>query len=104
MDGKILKALRNIYGISAVQMSKDLGISRSYLSEIENGNRSINTDLLEKYGNIFGIKPSYLMILDESYKDEKHSKAELFIRDLMLKVIKDALAETSVDPIQNAKK
>jgi len=104
MDGKILKALRNIYGISAVQMCKKLGISRSYLSEIENGNRSINTDLLEKYGDVFGIKPAYLMVLDDSYKEEKHSKAELFIRDLMLKVIKDALAQISVDPIQNAKK
>ncbi len=90
MDGRILKALRNIYGISAVEMSKKLGISRSYLSEIENGNRDINTGLLSKYGSVFGIKSSYLMMLDEHYKDEKNGKAELFIRDLMIKVILEA--------------
>lgn len=93
MSGYILRALRNIYGINAVDMSKRLGISRSYLSEIENGNRSINIDLLTKYGEVFGIKPYYLMVLDESYKDGDRSKAELFIRDLMIKVIKDAAAK-----------
>lgn len=89
MDGNILKALRNIYGISTVEMSKRLGISRSYLSEIENGNRDITTNLLSKYGQVFGVKPSYLMILDESFKDGKRSKAELFVRDLMVKAIMD---------------
>lgn len=89
MDGNILKALRNIYGISTVEMSKRLGISRSYLSEIENGNRDITTNLLSKYGQVFGVKPSYLMILDESFKDGKRSRAELFVRDLMVKAIMD---------------
>ena len=96
MSGYLLRALRNIYGINAVDMSKRLGISRSYLSEIENGNRSINIDLLTKYGEVIGIKPYCLMVLDESYKDGDRSKAELFIRDLMIKVIKDAAAKVGV--------
>lgn len=94
MDGKILKALRNIYGISTVEMCKQLGISRSYLSEIENGNRDITTNLLSKYGQVFGVKPSYLMILDERFKDEKRSKAELFIRELMIKSIMELASKS----------
>lgn len=90
MDGHILKALRNIYGINSVEMSNRLGISRSTLSEIENGKKDITTNLLAKYGAIFEVKPSYLMILDEQYKDSKQSKAELFVRDLMIKIIMDA--------------
>ena len=101
LDGRILKALRNIYGISSLDMSQRLEISRSSLSEIENGKRDITTNLLSKYGEIFKIKPSYLMMLDEQYKDSKQSKAELFVRDLMIKIImesaKKILMEESED-------
>ena len=55
MDGRILKALRNIYGISSLDMSQRLEISRSSLSEIENGKRDITTNLLSKYGEIVDI-------------------------------------------------
>lgn len=89
MDGKILKALRNIYGISSVDMCERLEISRSSLSEIENGNRDITTNLLYKYGEVFGIKPHHLMMLDEQYKSSKRSKPEQFVRDLVVKVIMD---------------
>ena len=37
MLGNTLKRLRGIYGYNAKEMSELLGISSSYLSEIENG-------------------------------------------------------------------
>ena len=97
MDGRILKALRNIYGISSVDMCNRLGISRSSLSEIEKGNRDISTNLLSKYGDVFGIKSSYLMMLDEQYQESKQSKAELFVRDLMIKIIMDIARKISLE-------
>lgn len=39
MIGDILKDTRSIYGYKAVEMSKLLGISQSYLSEIENNKK-----------------------------------------------------------------
>lgn len=36
MIGDTLKKLRAIYGLTSSQMSEELGISASYLSEIEN--------------------------------------------------------------------
>lgn len=39
MLGNTLKRLRGIYGYSAKEMSELLGISSSYLSEIENGKK-----------------------------------------------------------------
>ncbi len=101
MDGRILKALRNIYGISSVDMSNRLGISRSSLSEIENGSRDITTSLLTKYGEVFGIKPFYLMMLDEQYKESEQSKAEVFIRDLMKKIIMDIARKYSLEENNN---
>lgn len=42
MLGNTLKRLRGIYGYNAKEMSELLGISSSYLSEIENGKKSID--------------------------------------------------------------
>ena len=87
--GSLLKQLRNIYGYSADDMCKKLEISRSYLSAIENNaktGKQPSVDLLKKYADVFGIKLSSLMLLSEQYPDNK-SKAEDFIRELMIKLI-----------------
>ena len=41
MIGDVLKRTRTIYGYKANEMSSALGISASYLSEIENNNETI---------------------------------------------------------------
>ena len=46
--GDVLKHLRKIYGYKAVEMSKELGISTSYLSEIENGKKQPSLEHLKK--------------------------------------------------------
>ena len=40
MIGEVLKYTRNIYGYKAKEMSSALGISASYLSEIENNKKN----------------------------------------------------------------
>lgn len=47
MIGDVLKRTRIIYGYKASEMSSELGISASYLSEIENN----------KKATIFGLTP-----------------------------------------------
>lgn len=66
MIGEVLRKMRGIYGYSASEMSKNIGISNSYLSEIENGKKEPSLELLEKYADIFGIKVSSLMLMSEN--------------------------------------
>jgi len=88
MLGDTLKRTRNIYGITASQMSKQLGISASYLSEIENGKKHPSVELLQKYADIYGIKLSSLILLSESIEEAKEKKdGPAFIRQLMLNLI-----------------
>lgn len=53
MIGEVLKRLRTIYGYKAIDMSEKLGISASYLSEIENGKKQPSLEHLKKYAELF---------------------------------------------------
>ena len=66
MIGDVLKRMRIIYGYKASEMSSELGISASYLSEIENNKKQPSLDLLQKYADIYGIRLSSLILLSEN--------------------------------------
>jgi len=88
MLGNTLKRLRGIYGYSAKEMSELLGISSSYLSEIENGKKKVSMDLLERYSELFGLRVSTLVRFSEDYEDaELNNAGQKFITSLMSKVI-----------------
>lgn len=88
MLGNTLKRLRGIYGYSAKEMSELLGISSSYLSEIENGKKKISMDLLDRYSELLGLRVSTLVRFSEDYEDaELNSAGQKFITSLMSKVI-----------------
>ena len=71
MIGDILKRTRTIYGYKASELSELLGISKSYLSEIENNKK----------------QPS-LILLSENYEEaSKSNKGDKFIRNMMIKLI-----------------
>lgn len=76
MIGDTLKRMRTIYGYKAIQMSKELNISTSYLSEIENNKKQPSLKLLQKYADIFGLKLSSLILLYEKL-DESNDKENL---------------------------
>ena len=88
MLGETLRRLRGIYGYSAKEMSDLLGISSSYLSEIERGKKSPTLDLLNRYSAVFGIKTSSLMRFSEEFDcAEKHGAGQEFVTKLMSKII-----------------
>lgn len=88
MLGNTLKRLRGIYGYSAKEMSELLGISSSYLSEIENGKKKVSMNLLDRYSELFGLRVSTLVRFSEDYEDaELNNAGQEFITSLMSKVI-----------------
>ena len=88
MLGETLRRLRGIYGYSAKEMSERLGISGSYLSEIEKGKKPPTLDLLNRYSKILGIRTSSLMRFSEEFDcAETHGAGQDFITGLMSKLI-----------------
>lgn len=106
MIGDVLKRTRAIYGYKAKEMSAMLGISSSYLSEIENNKKKPTLDILEKYAEIYDIKLSSLILLAESIDEaEKAGKGTAFVRKMMFHLIEtmsksvENLSETTAEKI-----
>lgn len=89
MIGDVLKRMRTIYGYKASELHPMLGISSSYLSEIENNKKQPSLELLRNYSDIFGIKLSSLIMLSENLEEaEKNNKGQAFIKTMMVNLVK----------------
>lgn len=66
---RALKLLRTFHQLSQVELAKRLGISNSYLSEIESGNKSPSVDLLDQYAVIFKLPLSSIMLFSEQLEE-----------------------------------
>lgn len=60
-----LRLLRVFHDMSRPQLQKLIGISPSYLSEIESGQRPVTMKMLEKYSEGFNIPLSSLLLFSE---------------------------------------
>lgn len=105
MIGDVLKRTRNIYGYKAGEMSTLLGISPSYLSEIENNKKQPSLELLKKYSDVYGIRLSSLILLAENIEDaERQGKGTAIIRDMMLHLIQAMSSEGEGTDEKNGEK
>ena len=88
MYGQTLKQLRTVFGYSAKDMSKELDLSASYLSEIENGKKMPSLQILESYARVFNMKLSTIVLLtEEQDKLSQEGKGKIFVRQMMLKTL-----------------
>lgn len=88
MFGLTLKKLRLIYGMNAKEFSKALGISASYLSEIENDKKIPSVEILQNYADLLDMKLSSVILLSEKSEDlRKKGKSQVFIQRMLLKWI-----------------
>ncbi len=68
--GKILKHIRLFNKLTQLELSEQINLSRSYLSEIESGKKIPQISVLEDYARVFDIPLSHIMLFAENY-DEK---------------------------------
>ncbi|MFE1572704.1 helix-turn-helix transcriptional regulator [Comamonas odontotermitis] len=63
---RALRLLRTYHQISQTELAKRLGISNSYLSELEKGDgKEPSLDLLSKYAEIFKMPVSSILLFSE---------------------------------------
>lgn len=98
MIGDTLKRIRGIYGYKASELSSLIGISSSYLSEIENNKKQPSLELLQKCADVYGIKLSSLILLSESYEEAvAKGRGTAMIRSLMMGLINKLSTEEQED-------
>ena len=62
---RIIKLLRTAEGISQVRFAEELGVSRSYVSQVENGKKEPGLVFLREAARILHV-PVALLLVDES--------------------------------------
>lgn len=65
MVDRALRLLRLFHDMNQTQLAEKLGISKSYLCEIESGKKTASIGLLDRYSEVFGIPTSSLLLFSE---------------------------------------
>lgn len=77
MLNRALKLLRTYHQYTQVELAKRLGISNSYLSELEKGDKTPGLDLLERYSEVFKMPVSSILLFSESINEDRKPGAKL---------------------------
>lgn len=63
---KALKTIREVHRLQQGELAEKLGISRSHLSEIESGKKTVSVDLLNKFADAFDVPASTFLSFSEA--------------------------------------
>jgi len=86
MIGDALRLVRVFHDLKQNQLAKALGISPSYLNEIEVGKKQVTMDVLQKYSEYFRIPVSSLLYFAEK-KDHQRGHGGNPIAEKALKML-----------------
>lgn len=80
-----LKELRNRKGMTLAQVADALGTTEATAQRYESGKgiKSIPYEVIEKYANIFGCKPQYIMGWEMEIKENPVGMAEIHVEMIM---------------------
>ncbi|MFD4907698.1 short-chain fatty acyl-CoA regulator family protein [Kitasatospora purpeofusca] len=60
-----LRRLRRAHGLNQVELARELGISTSYLNQIEHSQRPLTAPVLLRIAEVLGVKPEFFSDTDE---------------------------------------
>lgn len=74
--GEKVKGIRNSVGMSQKQLAKKLGVSESFINEIETGKKVINQSLIDRVSKVLGkdINDISMSFEEQVYTEEKSEK------------------------------
>ncbi len=75
MKAQGLKSARQQRGWSEVEAARRLGVSQSYLSMLETGERRLTPSLARKVMRVYNL-PSTVLLLDEKFEPQAHMDAQ----------------------------
>ncbi|WP_347303599.1 helix-turn-helix transcriptional regulator [Croceibacterium sp. TMG7-5b_MA50] len=87
MYDRALKTMRQYHRLSQAEMADQIGISRSYLNEIERDKKEPSLDILRRYAERFEVPLSSLMLFAERSNELRFDKARIFVADKVLKML-----------------
>jgi Predicted transcriptional regulator len=87
--GNVLKLLRIANEMSTKDLATKMGVSSTYISEVEGNNKNPSLDMLSKYSEALNVSKSAIM-----YFDEEGSKHGYAYKKLLLKILQELTKES----------
>ncbi len=88
MLNEALRLIRVYHDMRQSEVAEKIGISKSYLSEIEKGTKKPTLELVEKYAGLFQVPASSIMFFSENMnKDRAYEKARGFVAGKIIKLM-----------------
>jgi len=73
MIGEALRLIRVFHDMKQSDLAARLGVSKSYLSEIESGKKVPRVDLIQRYASEFSVSASSILFFSENLEDSTGS-------------------------------
>ncbi len=88
MLNEALRLVRVYHDMSKAELARELGFSRSFITELEAGHKKVTLETLERYSSYFEIPMSSLMLFAERTSDSDFSeRARTFVADKALDML-----------------
>lgn len=101
MLNKALKIVREVHRMKQGELADSLGISKSYLSELERGEKKVSLDVLNKYATTFDVPASTFLSFMEALEGE--SEVRRARAEKLLSVLSWTLENEQSEGQENAK-
>ena len=98
MINEALKLVRLYWGMSQIELAKQLDLSQPMISEIERGAKPVSMEVLERYSETLGIRMSQLLFFAEEIENEPPlKKGRLIVANRMLQLLNALKSEEALD-------
>jgi transcriptional regulator with XRE-family HTH domain len=99
MNSRALKLVRQYHRLTQAELAEKLELSKSFISELEAGNRKPSLDVLEKYAGFFRMPLSSLVLFSEQLdSSDWHERSRTFVASKVVKML-EWLEETTRDDL-----
>lgn len=88
MINRALRLIRVYHDLAQTDAAERVGLSKSYISEIESGRKKVTMEVLEKYSIAFDIPMSSLMLFAENVENKTFSNdVRAYVAEKALKML-----------------
>lgn len=89
MLSEALRLIRIFHDLKQFEVAEKIGVSKSYISEIENGNRTPSLEIVQKYAAEFRMPVSSILFFSEQIPQAKNGeKIRVAVASKVLDILK----------------
>ncbi|HYE47875.1 MAG TPA: helix-turn-helix transcriptional regulator [Caulobacter sp.] len=82
-----MKLLRTFNDLSQKDLADHLGLSYSYVSELESGKKQPTVEVVRKYGEYFRLRPSAILFFSEEIEGEERRGGKALVARAALNIL-----------------